>query len=154
MGAILSGMVVWNIAVTGRKEIDDSSIDEMREDAESKKIVRNEINSLVRRKYEKYPELRTSISDVSAVAIAGSAKLKFFLGDAFPAMPIPDFGDKPEPFTPEQLLIKRKGLRLSRIKFAAALRVSVKKVSAWKHGKNTPTPEEQTKISTIQVEQS
>ena len=34
------GMVAWNIAVTGRKEIDDSSIDEMRVEAESKKMVR------------------------------------------------------------------------------------------------------------------
>ena len=47
------GMVAWNIAVTGRKEIDDSSIDEMRVDAESKKMVRDEINGLVRKKYEK-----------------------------------------------------------------------------------------------------
>ena len=49
------GMVAWNIAVTGRKEIDDSSVDEMRVDAESKKMVRDEINGLVRRKYEKFP---------------------------------------------------------------------------------------------------
>ena len=42
------GMVAWNIAVTGRKEIDDSSVDEMRVDAESKKMVRDEINGLRR----------------------------------------------------------------------------------------------------------
>ena len=104
------GMVAWNIAVSGRKEIDDSSVDEMRVDAESKKMVRDEINGLVRRKYEKYPELRTAIADISAVAVVGGAKLKVSLGDTFPAMPIPDFEDKPEPLTPEQILTKRKGL--------------------------------------------
>ena len=143
------GMVAWNIAVTGRKEIDDSSIDEMRVDAESKKMVRDEINGLVRKKYEKYPELRTAITDVAAVAVAGGAKLKVSLGDTFPAMPIPDFDDKPEPLTPEQLLTKRKGLGLSQVKFAAALGVSVKKVSAWEHGKTVPDEAEMEKIKHI-----
>ena len=132
------GMVAWNIAVTGRKEIDDSSVDEMRVDAESKKIVRDEINGLVRRKYEKYPSLRTAIADISAVADIGGAKLKVSLGDTFPAMPIPDFSNKPEPLSPDQILTKRKGLKLSQVKFAAALGVSVKTVSAWEHGKAVP----------------
>ena len=132
------GMVAWNIAVTGRKEIDDSSVDEMRVDAESKKIVRDEINGLVRRKYEKYPSLRTAIADISAVADIGGAKLKVSLGDTFPAMPIPDFSNKPEPLSPDQILTKRKGLKLSQVKFSAALGVSVKTVSAWEHGKAVP----------------
>lgn len=140
------GMVAWNIAVTGRKEIDDSSINEMRVDAESKKMVRDEINGLVRKKYEKYPELRTAINDVAAVAVAGGVKLKVSLGDTFPAMPIPDFDDKPEPLTPDQILTKRKGLELSQVKFAAALGVSVKKVSAWEHGKAVPNEVDQEKI--------
>ena len=143
------GMVAWNLAVTGRKEIDDSSVDEMRVDAESKKIVRDEINGLVRRKYEKFPELRTAITDVSTVLVAGQARLKVSLGDTFPAMPIPDFDDKPEPLTPDQILAKRKGLGLSQVKFAAALGVSVKKVSAWEHGKDTPTEVEMEKIKDI-----
>ena len=143
------GMVAWNIAVTGRKEIDDSSIDEMRVDAESKKMVRDEINGLVRKKYEKYPELRTAITDVSAIAVAGGAKLKVSLGDTFPAMPIPDFSDKPEQLTPDQILTKRKGLGLSQVKFAAALGVSVKKVSAWEHGKAVPNEAEMEKIEHI-----
>ena len=143
------GMVAWNIAVTGRKEIDDSSIDEMRVDAESKKMVRDEINGLVRKKYEKYPELRTAITDVSAVAVAGGAKLKVSLGDTFPAMPIPDFEEKPEPLTPDQILTKRKGLKLSQVKFAATLGVSVKKVSAWEHGKAVPNEAEMEKIEHI-----
>ena len=132
------GMVAWNIAVTGRREVDDFSIRLMKLDAESQKMVRDEINGLVRKKYEKYPELRTAIKDVAAVAVAGGVKLKVTLGDTFPAMPIPDFGEKPEPLTPEQILTKRKGLKLSQVKFAAALGVSVKKVSAWEHGKAVP----------------
>ena len=146
------GMVAWNIAVTGRKEIDDSSVDEMRVDAESKKIVRDEINSLVRRKYEKYPELRTAITDVSTLLVAGQARLKVSLGDTFPAMPIPDFSDKPEPLTPDQILTKRKGVGLSQVKFAAALGVSVKKVSAWEHGKAVPDEAEMRRIIELTVE--
>ena len=65
------GMVAWNIAVTGRKGIDDSSVDEKRADAESKKVIRDEINGLVRKKYEKFPELRTAITDVSTLLVAG-----------------------------------------------------------------------------------
>ena len=146
------GMVAWNIAVTGRKEIDDSSVDAMRVDAESRMLVRAEINGLVRKKYEKYPELRTAIKDVAAVAVAGSVKLKVTLGDTFPAMPIPDFSDKPEPLSPEQILTKRKGLKLSQVKFAAALGVSVKKVSAWEHGKAAPTECELEKINSFTPE--
>ena len=146
------GMVAWNIAVTGRKEIDDSSVDEMRVDAESKMLVRAEINGLVRRKYEKYPELRTAITDVAAVVVAGGAKLKVSLGDTFPAMPIPDFSDRTAPLTPEQILTKRKGLKLSQAKFAAALGVSVKKVSAWEHGKAAPTEAELEKINSFTPE--
>lgn len=140
------GMVAWNIAVTGRKEIDDSSVDEMRVDAESKKIVRDEINGLVRKKYEKFPELRTAITDVSTLLVAGQARLKVSLGDTFPAMPIPDFSDKPEQLTPDQILTKRKGLGLSQVKFAAALGVSVKTVSAWEHGKAVPDEAEAKKF--------
>ena len=140
------GMVAWNIAVTGRKEIDDSSVTLMNLDAESRKMVRDEINGLVRKKYEKFPELRTAITDVSTLLVAGQARLKVSLGDTFPAMPIPDFSDKPEQLTPDQILTKRKGVGLSQAKFAASLGVSVKKVSAWEHGKAVPTAEELEKI--------
>ena len=146
------GMVAWNIAVTGRKEIDDSSVDEMRVDAESKKMVRDEINGLVRKKYEKYPELRTAIKDVSTLLVVGQAKLKVSLGDTFPAMPIPDFSDRAAPLTPEQILTKRKGLKLSQIKFAAALGVSVRKVSAWEHGKVVPDDDALEKIHLLKAE--
>ena len=146
------GMVAWNIAVSGRKEIDDSSVGQMKLDAESQKMVQDEINGLVRKKYEKYPELRTAISDVFAVAVPGGAKLKVSLGDTFPAMPIPDFSERPEPLTPDQILTKRKGLKLSQVKFAAALGVSVKKVSAWEHGKAAPTEAELEKINSFTPE--
>lgn len=143
------GMTAWNIAVSGRKEIDDSSVDEMRVDAESKKMVRDEINGLVRKKYEKFPELRTAITDVAAVAVAGGVKLKVSLGDTFPAMPIPDFSDRTAPLTPEQILTKRKELGLSQVKFAAALGVSVRKVSAWEHGKAVPDEATMKKICNL-----
>ena len=143
------GMVAWNIAVTGRREIDESSINTMKLDEESRRMVRDEVNALVRLKYKKYPDLRTSISNVSAVNAAGGAKLKVSLGDTFPAMPIPDFTDKPELLTPEQLLAKRKALGLSQVKFAAALNVSVKKVSAWEHGKAEPSEDEIEKIAAL-----
>ena len=143
------GMVAWNIAVTGRKEIDDSSVDAMRVDAESRMLVRAEINGLVRKKYEKYPELRTAISDVAAVAVAGGAKLKVSLGDTFPALPIPDFSDRTVPLTPEQILTKRKGLKLSQVRFATLLGVSVRKVAAWEHGKDTPDEAEMEKINAL-----
>lgn len=146
------GMVAWNIAVTGRKEIDDSSVDAMKLDAESRMLVRTEINGLVRKKYEKYPELRSAIKDVAAVAVAGGVKLKVTLGDTFPALPIPDFSDRTAPLTPEQLLTKRKELKLSQVKFAAALGVSVKTVSAWEHGKAAPTEAELEKINSFTPE--
>ena len=147
------GMVAWNIAVTGRKEIDDSSVDAMRVDAESRMLVRAEINRLVRKKYEKYPELRTAIKDVAAVAIAGGAKLKVSLGDTFPAMPIPDFSDRTAPLTPDQILTKRKGLKLSQVRFATLLGVSVRKVAAWEHGKAAPTEAELEKIALLSSEE-
>ncbi|MGF0035592.1 helix-turn-helix domain-containing protein [Victivallis vadensis] len=61
-------------------------------------------------------------------------------------MPIPEFDEKPEPLTPDQILTKRKGLGLSQVKFAAALGVSVKTVSAWEHGKAVPDEAEAKKF--------
>lgn len=146
------GMVAWNIAVTDRKKIDNSSVDQMKLDAESRKMVRDEINGLVRKKYEKYPELRTAIADVVAVAVPGGAKLKVSLGDTFPAMPIPDFSDRTAPLTPEQILTKRKGLKLSQVRFATLLGVSVRKVAAWEHGIAAPTEAELEKINSFTPE--
>ena len=145
------GMVAWNIAVSGRKEIDDSSVSQMKMDAESRMVVRAEINGLVRKKYEKYPELRTVIKDVAAVAVVGGATLKVSLGDTFPAMPIPDFSDRTAPLTPEQILTKRKGLGFSQVKFATLLGVSVRKVAAWEHGKVVPDGDALEKIHLLKA---
>jgi len=141
------GMIAWNIAVSGRKEISDDSIRQMNLDAESQNMVRDEVNRLVREKYAKYPELRTSISDVSVSVIAGVPRLKVSLGETFPEFPIPDFEEKPQTLTPEEILTERKGLKLSQAKFAAELGVSVKKLSAWEHGKAVPTDAEVEKIN-------
>ena len=143
------GMTAWNIAVSGRKEIEKSSIDAMRLDEKSRKTLRDEINGFVRRKYEKYPGLRTKVSNVAGLFIAGEARLKVTLGDTFPPVPIPDFDDKPEPLTSEQILAKRKELGLSQVRFAAALGVPVKKVSAWEHGKAVPDDDTLEKIQQL-----
>ena len=117
------GMIAWNITVTGRREIGENAISKMRLDEESQKIVRDEINKLVRLKYRRYPELRTAVTHVTPIIVGGEAALKVSLGDTFPEMPIPEFDDEPEPLSPEQILTKRKELGLSQVKFAAALGV-------------------------------
>ena len=75
--------------------------------------------------------------------------MKVVLGDTYPEMPIPSFDDTPKTLTPEQILSKRKSLGLSQVKFAAALNVSVKKVSAWEHGKEVPPNAELAKIAEL-----
>ena len=147
------GMTAWNIAVSGRKEIEKSSIDAMRLDEMSRKTLRDEINGFVRKKYEKYPGLRTKVSNVAGLFIAGQAKLKVTLGTTYPPMPIPDFNDKTEPLTPDRILAKRKELGLSQVKFAAALGVSVKKISAWEHGKAVPDENICERILNLQKDQ-
>ncbi len=133
------GMIAWNLAVAGQKEIDGATIQNMRLNSEAQKLVRDEINSLIRRKYEKYPGIRTTVKDIS-LNTAGTVALKVSLGDAFPPVPIPDFDEEPEPpdLTPEVLRAKRKALGLTQVKFAAELGVSAKTVSAWEHGKAAP----------------
>lgn len=143
------GMVAWNIAVSGRKEIDASSIRQMRLDEESREMVRQQINDLIRQKYAKYPHLRTSVTEIKPVVTAGVPRMKVVLGDTYPEMPIPSFDDTPKTLTPEQILSKRKSLGLSQVKFAAALGVSVKKVSAWEHGKEVPPDAELAKIAEL-----
>ncbi len=143
------GMVAWNIAVSGRKEIDASSIRQMRLDEESREMVRQQINDLIRRKYAKYPQLRTSVTEIKPVVTAGVPRMKVVLGETYSEMPIPSFDDTQETLTPEQILTKRKSLGLSQVKFAAALGVSVKKISAWEHGKEVPPNAELAKIAEL-----
>ena len=146
------GMIAWNIAVTGRQEIGENAISKMRLDKESQQIVRREINELVRLKYKRYPELRTAVTHVTPIIVGGEAALKVSLGDTFPEMPIPELDDEPEAITPEQILTKRKELGLSQAKFAAALGVSVKKVSAWEHGKSVPDDAVSEKIRMLKAD--
>ena len=69
----------------------------------------------------------------------GKPKLKVSLGETYKEIPIPKYEDeKPQPLTPEAILEIRKKAGLSQVKFAEALGVSVKKVSAWEHGKAVP----------------
>lgn len=98
-------MIAWNLAVSGQREIDDATVQKMKFSQEARQMIRAEINSFVRRKYEKYPSFRTSVKDISLNVYAGIAKLKVTLGDSFPEMPTPDFDELPIPaeFTPEVL---------------------------------------------------
>ena len=147
------GMMAWNVAVTGQSEMADNFLAKMRLEDKAKKLIREEIERLIRKKYERYPRICTSVKGVATVVIAGDVKLKVAVGDTFPEMPIPEFDDEPETLSPEQILAKRKELGLSQAKFAAALGVSVKKVSAWEHGKVTPTAEELVKITSLHSEE-
>ena len=65
---------------------------------------------------------------------------------SYKEIPIPKYDDEPKPLTPEAILAIRKSTGLSQVKFAAALGVSVKKVSAWEHGKAVPDEAEAEKI--------
>jgi len=81
--------------------------------------------------------------------VAGVPRLKVSLGETFPEYPIPEFEEEAKALTPEELLTKRKELGLSQAKFAAELGVSVKKLSAWEHGKAEPSEEELEKIKVL-----
>lgn len=84
---------------------------------------------------------------MAAILVAGVPRLKVSLGETFPEFPIPEFDEQPKRLTQEEILTKRKGLKLSQAKFAAELGISVKKLSAWEHGKVVPTEEELEKIN-------
>ncbi len=85
------GMIAWNIAVTGRKEVGDAALQQMNLDQEARQIVKTEIDGLVRRKYELFPAMRTAIAGLAAERSGADAKPKIKLGDTFPEMPIPEF---------------------------------------------------------------
>ncbi len=144
----LFGMIAWDLAVSGQKEIDDATVQKMKFSPKVKQMIQSEINSLIRRKYEKYPSFRTSVKDISLNVYAGVVKLKVTLGDSFPEMPIPDFDEQPisAEFTPEVLRARRKELGLTQVKLAAELGVSVKTVSAWENGKVLPNEAVREKI--------
>lgn len=85
------GLIAWNIAVTGRNEIGEAAIGRMNLSLEEQKIVKREIDGLVRKKIEMYPAIRTAIIDISIERSGNKANMKVELGDTVPAMPVPDF---------------------------------------------------------------
>ena len=144
------GRIAWNLTLTGRRDISQADLDKTDLDADNKEILAENISLLIRRKYELYPQIRIKVEKISVVLDWGKPKLKVSLGETYKEIPIPKYEDeKPQPLTPEAILEIRKKARLSQVKFAAALGVSVKKVSAWEHGKAVPDEAEMEKIRGI-----
>ena len=142
------------------RDISQADLDKTGLDADNKEILAENISKLIRRKYELYPQIRIKVEKTSVVLDLGKPKLKVSLGETYKEIPIPKYEDekpqpltaealldeKPQPLTAEALLDIRKKAGLSQAKFAAALGVSVKKVSAWEHGKAVPDEAETEKI--------
>ena len=141
------GRIAWNLTLTGRRDISQTDLDKTDLDADNKEILAENISLLIRRKYELYPQIRIKVEKISVVLDWGKPKLKVSLGETYKEIPIPKYEDeKPQPLTPEAILEIRKKAGLSQVKFAGALGVSVKKVSAWEHGKVVPDEAEAEKI--------
>ena len=141
------GRIAWNLTLTGRRDISQADLDKTDLDADNKEILAENISLLIRRKYELYPQIRIKVEKISVVLDWGKPKLKVSLGETYKEIPIPKYEDeKPQPLTPEAILGIRKKTGLPQVKFAAALGVSVKKVSAWEHGKAVPDEAEMEKI--------
>ena len=141
------GRIAWNLTLTGRRDISQTDLDKTDLDADNKEILAENISLLIRRKYELYPQIRIKVEKISVVLDWGKPKLKVSLGETYKEIPIPKYEDeKPQPLTPEAILEIRKKAGLSQVKFAEALGVSVKKVSAWEHGKAVPDEAEMEKI--------
>ena len=140
------GRIAWNLALRGRRDVSRTELDATDLDAENKELLAENISKLIRRKYEMYPQIRIKIEKISIVLDWGKPRLKVTLGDTYKEIPIPKYDDEPKPLTPEDILAMRKKAGLSQVKFAAALGVSVKKVSAWEHGKAVPDEAETEKI--------
>ena len=144
------GRIAWNLTLTGRRDISQTELDATELDADHKEILADNIALLIRRKYELYPQIRIKVEKISVVLDWGKPKLKVSLGETYKEIPIPKYEDeKPQPLTPEAIIDTRKKAGLSQVKFAAALGVSVKKVSAWEHGKDVPTNDELKRITSI-----
>ena len=141
------GRIAWNLTLTGRRDISQTDLDKTDLDADNKEILAENISLLIRRKYELYPQIRIKVEKISVVLDWGKPKLKVSLGETYKEIPIPKYEDeKPQPLTPEAILAIRKKAGLSQVKFTSALGVSVKKVSAWEHGKAVPDEVETEKI--------
>ena len=144
------GMIAWNLALVGHKDIPLGDLDKMSLDEEHRKMVAKTVAQLIRRKYELYPNIRFSVENIACPIIAGKPRLKVSIGQQYHDFGIPSYEDeKPQPLTPEAILEIRKKAGLSQVKFAAALGVSAKKVSAWEHGKAVPDEAESEKIRAL-----
>ena len=144
------GGIAWNLTLTGRRDISQADLDKTGLDADNKEILAENVSKLIRRKYEMYPQIRIKVEKTTVVLDRGKPKLKVSLGETYKEIPIPKYEDeKPQPLTPESILEIRKKAGLSQVKFAATLGVSVKKVSAWEHGKAMPDEAEMEKIRGI-----
>jgi len=140
------GMIAWNLALVGHRDIPLGDLDKMSLDKEHREIVAKAVAQLIRRKYELYPNIRFSIENIACPIIAGKPRLKVSIGQQYHDFGIPSYDDEPKPLTPEDILAIRMKAGLSQVKFASALGVSVKKVSTWEHGKATPDEAETEKI--------
>ena len=141
------GRIAWNLTLTGRRDISQTDLDKTDLDADNKEILAENISLLIRRKYELYPQIRIKVEKISVVLDWGKPKLKVSLGETYKEIPIPKYEDeKPQPLTSEAILDIRKKAGLSQVKFAVALGVSVKKVSAWELVKAVPDEIEKEKI--------
>ena len=144
------GGIAWNLTLTGRRDISQADLDKTGLDADNKEILAENVSKLIRRKYEMYPQIRIKVEKTTVVLDRGKPKLKVSLGETYKEIPIPKYeDDKPQPLTAEAILGIRKKAGLSQAKFATALGVSVKKVSAWEHGKAVPDEAENEKIRGI-----
>ena len=140
------GRIAWNLTLRGRRDVSQTELDATDLDADNKELLAENISKLIRRKYEMYPQIRIKVEKISIVLDWGKPRLKVTLGETYKEIPIPKYDDEPKPLTPEDILAIRKKAGLSQVKFAAALGVSVKKVSAWEHGKAVPDEVETEKI--------
>ncbi len=148
------GMIAWNLALVGHKDIPLADLDKMNLDEEHREMVAKTVAQLIRRKYDLYPNIRFSIENIACPFVAGKPRLKVSVGQQYHDFEIPSYDDDSKMFTPEDILAIRKNAGLSQVKFASALGVSVKKVSAWEHGKITPNETEIEKIQGISVKQA
>ena len=146
------GMIAWNIHVTGRQELAECAFVGSKLDAEQQKMVRKEIAGLVQRKIEFYPRQRTAIRDVVATLVNGSPRAKARPGDTFPELPPMPASVPEKPLTAKDIVVLRKAMKLTQVKFAELFGVTARKVSEWEHGKSQPSAEQYQKMNSINKE--
>ena len=83
------GVIAWNIAVTGRREQADTAFENSNLDEEQRTMVRNEIHTLVKKKYADFSDYHTAIRAISVSMSNGKSSLKVQIGDTFPSLPTP-----------------------------------------------------------------